>query len=334
MPEAGRTTATTRRMPRKSPPKTSERLGRMLLIVPYLVQHPGSELSEVAALYDVDTAQLRRDLDLLFMSGLPPYGPGDLIDVDVDEDDRIWITMADHFSRPLRLSRQEALAIRLRSTELLATPGLPEAPALASAVRKLREALGPETAGDERAIATAEAAGRPPEHLETLRDAARDHDRLAIEYFAGSTGSWSRRAIEPEEVFSAMGNWYVAAWDVDAEGERLFRADRIRSVGATGVRFEPRGLEGAGRPLFTPTGDEVPVRLSLRPEARWIAEYYVTVDPVEHDDGSLEVTLPTTRLDWVAGLLLRVGPSAEVRSPPEARAAVVDLARRTLDRYR
>jgi proteasome accessory factor C len=318
---------------RTSPPKTADRLGRMLVIVPYLVQHPGSSLHDVATLYDVKTEQLRRDLDLLFMSGLPPYGPGDLIDVEVDEDDHIWITMADHFSRPLRLSRQEALAIMLRSAELVATPDLPEAPALASAVAKLRDALGPDTAGTDEAIATAES-GRPAEHLDALRRAARDHARITIDYFAGSTGTWTTREVEPEEVFSAMGNWYVAAWDVGADDERLFRADRIRAVTTTGERFEPRGLEGAGRALYTPTGEEVPVRLLLGPGARWIAEYYVTDDPLERDDGSLEVTLPSARLGWVAGLLLRVGTDARILSPPEAVEAVAELARRTLARYR
>jgi proteasome accessory factor C len=305
----------------------------MLVIVPYLVRHPGSSIDEVATLFDVKPEQLRRDLDLLFMSGLPPYGPGDLIDVEVDEDDHVWITMADHFSRPLRLSRQEALAITIRSAELLATPGSPQAPALSSALRKLREALGPDTAGDDETIATAEA-GRPAEHLETLRRAAQQRERISIEYFAGSTGEWSTREIEPEEVFSAMGNWYVAAWDVLADEERLFRADRIRAATGTGVRFEPRGLEGAGRALFTPTGQEVPIRLLLRPEARWIAEYYVTADPVEREDGSLEVTLPTAKLGWAAALLLRVGSDAEVLSPHEATEAVADLAGRTLARYR
>jgi predicted DNA-binding transcriptional regulator YafY len=86
--------------------------------------------------------------------------------------------------------------------------------------------------------------------------------------------------------------------------------------------------------LFTPTGDEVRVRLRLRPGARWIAEYYITEDPVEHDDGSLEVTLPTARLGWVAALLLRVGPDADVIAPAEAAEAVSDLARRTLTLYR
>ena len=114
MPEPARHTA-----------KTSERLGRMLVIVPYLVQHPGSLLAEVARTFDVPVDQLRRDLDLLFMSGLPPYGPGDLIEVDVDEEERIWSSMAEHFSRPLRLTRNEALALYLSGTELLGIAGAP-----------------------------------------------------------------------------------------------------------------------------------------------------------------------------------------------------------------
>ncbi|MEX0651163.1 MAG: WYL domain-containing protein, partial [Actinomycetota bacterium] len=211
--------------------------------------------------------------------------------------------------------------------------GSPQAPALASAVHKLRDALGPDTVGDEQAIATAEF-GRPAEHLETMRRAAVARERITIEYFAGSTGAWSIRDIEPEEVFSAMGNWYVAAWDVDADDERLFRADRIRAATGAGVRFEPRGLEGAGRALYTPTGDEIRVRLSLQPGARWIAEYYMTEDPLERDDGALEVTLPAAELAWVARLMLRVGPDAQVHSPPEVNEAVTGLARDTLALYR
>jgi len=313
-------------------PKTSERLGRMLVVVPYLVQHQGAQLTEVARLFDVPVDQLRRDLNLLFMSGLPPYGPGDLIDVDVDEDGGIWITMADHFARPLRLTRAEALALYLRGTELLSAPGLSGAPALASALEKLRDTLGPETLGDPAAI-QGSAAGAPPEQLEALRTAAGEHEQLRIEYFAASTQVWSTRIVEPEEVFSSMGNWYVAAWDVDQDAERLFRADRVRKAELTGDRFHPRGLEGAGRELYSPSGKDLTVRLRLRPGARWIAEYYATTDRVELDDGSLEATLPAKQLEWVANLLLRVGPHAEILDPPQLAELVREQARRALENY-
>ena len=319
---------------RRAAARTSERLGRLLVIVPYLVQHPGTTLAETARVFGVEAQELRADLMLLFMSGLPPYEPGDLVEVDIEEDGRIYVSMADHFSRPLRLTRNEDLALYLRGTELLATPGLPEAPDLRTALEKLAAALGPETLGDiEGRIETAEADG-PSQLLQTLRGAARDHERLRIEYFAHSRGEWSTRRIDPEEVFSSLGNWYVAAWDADADGERLFRADRIRLAEPTGERFAPRGLAGAGRALYTPSEDDVPVPLVLGPEARWIAEYYATEDEVERDDGALEVTLPTARLGWVAGLLLRVGSAADVIDPPELADRVRELAASTEAAYR
>jgi proteasome accessory factor C len=304
----------------------------MLVIVPYLVQHPGSPLPDVAALFDVAEDQLRRDLDLLFMSGLPPYGPGDLIEVDVDEDDRIWISMAAHFARPLRLTRNEALALYLRGTELLGMPGLPQAPALGSAMDKLRTSLGPDTLGDAARIEMADP-GAPIEALEPVREAARDLVRVRVDYFAHSSGEWSSREIDPEVVFAALGHWYVAAWDVGADAERLFRVDRIRRVERTGDRFSARGLEGASRTLYTPTGDDVAVRLRLAPAARWIAEYYTISDERENGDGTLDVTLPVGALGWVAKLLLRVGPDATVLDPPELIGLVGDLARGTLGRY-
>jgi proteasome accessory factor C len=319
---------------RRAAPKTSERLGQMLVVVPYLVQHPGSKLPEVADLFGLDPAHLRGDLDLLFMSGLPPYGPGDLIDVDVDEDDRISIKMAEHFARPLRLTRSEARALYIRGTELVATPGMPEAPALAGALDRLRDSLGADALADTHTrIETAVSGARVPEHLDLLRTAAGRHERLEIEYFAASTGEWSHRRVDPEAIFSSLGNWYVAAWDADANAERLFRADRIRRADPTGERFKPRGLEGAGRPLYTSGQEDVPVRLRLQPAARWIAEYYATVDPVEHDDGSLEVTLPARQLGWVARLLLRVEPDVAIVTPLELVDAVRELARQTLLRY-
>ncbi len=300
----------------------------MLVIVPYLVQHPGTELREVARLFDVPKDQLRRDIDLLFLSGLPPYGPGDLIDVEVDEDERVWISMADHFARPLRLTRQEALAVYVRGHELMAAPGLPEAPALSSALEKLRTALG-----DEEGIETA-GAGLAPPHLATVREAVRERERLRIDYVAATTGARSTRDVEPEEVFSSLGNWYTAAWDVGADDERLFRVDRIVDARPTGVTFEKRGLAGAGRALYSPTPEDVPVRLRLGPGARWVAEYYVTTDVVERADGTVEVTLPARRLDRVARLLLQLGGEVIVLSPPDLSGAVRELARETLDAYR
>ncbi len=304
----------------------------MLAVVPYLIQHPGTTLEEASGLFAIPVAQLRRDLEQLFLAGLPPYGPGDLIDVDIDEEGGIWIAMADHFARPLRLTRQEALAVYVRATELAATPGIPVAPALTAALAKLRDALGPDALGEAAGIAGADPGTAPPS-LDAVRAASAAHDRLRIAYVAQSTGERTERVVEPEAVFASAGHWYAAVWDVEVDDERLLRIDRIASVETTGERFSPRGLQGAGRPLYTPSDRDVDVRVRLHPPARWVAEYYLARDVTERPDGSVEVTLPTATTRWMARLLLRLGPDVEVLEPASMRDEIVGQARATLARY-
>jgi proteasome accessory factor C len=317
---------------RRAPAKASERLRRLLVVVPYLVQHPRTAVAEASELFGLTEGELLDDLNLLFVSGLPPYGPGDLIDVDV-QDGRIWIGMADYFARPLRLNRSEALALYLRGTALAAEAGLPEAPALTSALAKLAEGLGPEALGGLPDRVGAASESRPVEALDDLRGAAERHERLRIEYYAASTAETTVREIDPEEIFFDIGNWYVVAWDHRSGAERLFRADRIRSVQATGDRFRPRGLEGRGRRLYTPAEHDVEVRLRLSREARWVAEYYETREVHEVGEGGLEIVLPAGRLEWVERLLLRLGADAQVIEPEELKVRVRDLAGRTRKRY-
>jgi proteasome accessory factor C len=241
--------------------------------------------------------------------------------------------MADYFARPLRLTRSEALAIYLRGTVLAGAPGLEEAPALSSALAKLADALGPETLGDLPERVDSAGDGRTPDTLAELRRAATERERLRIEYYAASGAETTEREIDPEEVFFAIGNWYVAAWDHRSNSERLFRADRIHAAAATGKRFEPRGLRGAGRPLYTAAEDDVRVTVRLGPEARWVAEYYETSREVELEDGRLEVELPAGRLEWLERLLLRLWPDAEVVDPHGLVERVRELAGRTRERY-
>jgi proteasome accessory factor C len=288
---------------------------------------------EATELFGLTEAELLEDLNLLFVSGLPPYGPGDLIDVDI-QDGRVWIGMADYFARPLRLTRSEALALFLRGTELTSAPGLEEASALASALEKLARALGPETLGGLAERVEAATPDTEASPLADLRAAVASRERVRIEYHAASTAETTSREIDPEEVFLAMGNWYVVAWDHRSDAERLFRIDRVRALERTGETFEPRGLEGAGRPLYTPSDRDVAVRLRLAPSARWVAEYYGSSDQTELEDGSLEVAMPASRTEWLERLLLRLGSDAEVLEPPDLRERVRALAGATLERYR
>jgi proteasome accessory factor C len=311
------------------PARTAERLRRLLALVPYVVRHPGTSLEELARVFGVNQGDLTNDLNLLFVTGLPPYGPGDLVDVQI-EGGRVWISMADHFSRPVRLTRGEALALYLGAAALLGSEG-PEAEALKGALKKLRDVLG--VAGlEDLHLEVEKAAGRRGP-LEGVREAAERQERIEIDYYSASRDEATTRRIDPEQVFSAIGNWYVVAWDERSDQERMFRVDRIRDVRITGETFQPRGLLGQGRPLYERSAEDVRVRLLLRPGARWVAEYYEVERVTERGD-RLEVVLPAKDLAWVAKLVLRLGGEAEVLDPPELRDMAREAADQALDLYR
>lgn len=338
MPDAP-TTSSGRAAPRRSraergPGTAATRLRRILAVVPYVIRHPGVRLRDLSALFDLQENDLAQDLNLLFLAGVPPYGPGDLIDVEIDEDGGVWIGMAEYFARPLRLTRAEAMALYLRGKALVGSAGVEESAAIGSALAKIEHELGPDTLG---ALAGRVAVGGTPRHeaaLEVLRAAIRHHRTVRIEYYGAGRDELSSREIDPEQLFTAIGNWYVVAWDHLSGEERTFRADRIRSVGEMGERFEPRGLTGAGRPLYSPSDSDVRVRLLLAPAARWVAEYYVTESTRERADGRIEVAFPVRDLEWVVKLVLRLGGEAEVLEPAELRDRVRDAAERTLLLYR
>jgi RNA polymerase sigma factor (sigma-70 family) len=81
-------------------------------------------MADVARTFGVSEEQLARDLELVYMCGLPGYFPGDLIEVDITASGRITVSNADPMSRPLRLSRDEALPLIVGLRMLADLPGL------------------------------------------------------------------------------------------------------------------------------------------------------------------------------------------------------------------
>ena len=132
-------------------PLAGSRLRRVLALVPWIGEHPGAALAEVAARFGVSEGELERDLELLPLCGLPPYTPDRLIEVEI-VDGQVWIRFAEYFDRPLRLSADEGLALLAAGRALLAVPGSDEHGALATALDKLASALGRARARRDRVL--------------------------------------------------------------------------------------------------------------------------------------------------------------------------------------
>ena len=121
-------------------PVAGTEIQRILAIVPWIVAHPGAAKLDVATRFGMTIEQLDDDLALVLMIGVPPYSPGDYLDVD-DDGEFVTIRLADQFSRPLRLTPAEGLALLAAGRTLLAVPGSDPAGPLATALTKLEGAL-------------------------------------------------------------------------------------------------------------------------------------------------------------------------------------------------
>ena len=79
------------------------RLQRLLVLVPWVMAHPEATVDEVCERFDMTRETLIADLELLYVTGVPPYGPGDLMEAWVDGD-KVHIGFADWFARAPRLT--------------------------------------------------------------------------------------------------------------------------------------------------------------------------------------------------------------------------------------
>jgi proteasome accessory factor C len=298
------------------------RLQRVLALVPWILAHPGVTIAELATRFEVGERELERDLELLPMCGLPPYTADRLIDVSVI-DGGVEIRLAEYFERPLRLTPAEGLALLAAGRALLAVPGSDEGGPLATALTKLDDALGaPSLAVDVGAS----------DQLERLQDAATADERVEIDYYSFARDEMTTRVIDPWRVFHAFGTWYVAGWCHRAQGERLFRVDRVRSVRATGEHFDPatRGDDELRDLVYHPSPDDPRVKLRLAPAAEWVVESHPHESATRRKDGSWDVVLAVSEPAWLERLLLGLGPDATVVAPPE----LVDLGARAAARLR
>jgi proteasome accessory factor C len=303
----------------------------VLAIVPYVLAHPGTTITELAERFRVDRREIERDLELLPMCGLPPYTADRLIDVWVMDDGSVEIRLAEYFERPLRLTPAEGVALVAAARALLAVPGADTAGPLASALTKLEEVMG----GSGRLQVDVGAAT----HLDVLRAAVDHREQLDLDYFSYSRDEMTTRRVDPERVFHALGAWYLAAYCHRAEDERLFRVDRIRAVRRTGEHFDPRPTAAVGRDeelgalVYHPGPDDERVTLRLAPEVAWVLDSLPLEDRRTERGGRERVVLPVSGEAFLERLLLRLGSSAEVVDPPSARDRRAAAAARILRRY-
>lgn len=311
---------------------SSQRVARMLSIVTY-VHHAGTvELDELAAHFDVTPAQLKKDLDTLWCSGLPGYGGGDLIEVE-RSGDLVEITNVEHMgiTQPLRLSAEEGIALLAGVEALASVPGIEDADTIAEVREILATALGEaadatrdlqlEVIEDATAVAT--------EIATTVRAAIDQQRRLAITYVSNSDET-TQREVDPLRIAASEGNSYLRAWCYRADGERAFRLDRISAAEILDVAAEDHPEISPAFSLTPAEGEEVTVEVTS--PAQWVLSEIGARD-LEFTDRGVCATVTVGNRAWFHSLLLSLGAAVINVEPAEHRTAVQGAAARALANY-
>jgi predicted DNA-binding transcriptional regulator YafY len=216
--------------------ETSARLLRLLSLLQARRDWTGAEL---ATRLDVTPRTIRNDVDRLRRLGYPVQArPG------VAGGYRLGAAGA---MPPLLLDDEEAVvvAIGLRTAASGSIAGIEETSVRALA--KLQQVLPSRLRHRVRAFQS-HTLPMPspdpqvdPEVLTAIASACRDHERLRFDDRT-HPGTASRRLVEPYRLVNDRRRWYLAAWDLDRDGWRTFRVDRIELRPPTGPRFTPRAV--------------------------------------------------------------------------------------------
>lgn len=293
-------------------------------MLPWVIATQPVSVTEVCERFGYTRRDLLADLDLVFVCGLPGYGPGDLM-VAYVEDEQVIVDTADYFGAAPRLNPAESIALLAAGMTMVATGQGSEA--LDSAVEKLSRTLLPEGEDllsvdiDPQAKLTGE-----------LGRAVASHLVCEIEYRALANDETTIRRIEPWLVFTSLGNWYVSAFCRRAGSERVFRVDRIRSLSVSSELFDPPPNLPEREVRYRPRpGDAIAV-IELSASAAWVNEYY-PVEIMSVDGGITTISFSASDPAVAARLLLRLGASARLIDGEAVAERLAQMRQSILARY-
>jgi proteasome accessory factor C len=318
--------------PRVAP--ASDRLQRLLALVPYVVSRKVVGLADTAAAFGISERELVDDLNMLWCVELrspDPYCPIDLS----YEGGEIVVSEAESFDRPLRLGVDEASALLVALRMLAELPSLGDSSALSRTIAKLEAAAG--SAAEVSAQVAVQLDDRGTRNAAAqVRDAIDRGRRLHLSYYVPGRDEATERDVDPMRLLVVEGRTYLEGWCLRAEAVRLFRLDRVLALA---VLDEPASVPAQAEPrdvdqgLFRPSADDVEVELELSAAGRWVAEYFPCERVTELGDGRLQVGLRTPDTRWVRRLALRLGEDGRVTSPADLAADIREDASAALAQY-
>ena len=301
--------------------KPIERTARLLDLIPYINAHQGIHIDELAEEFDVTADVIAKDLDLLFLCGLPSYTPLELIDLSY-EGGYVTIRDAQNLNKPRRLNKHEVSSLLLGLSELKSTLKEPkERERIDELSKKLRDLLNIQS---EQFISYRSV--DQSIYAEILA-AISSEKAIHIEYLSSSKDQKSERTISPIEVIQQSNREHVIAYCHVAKEQRVFDIAGIKKVSPSNELY-------MRKQRMASLIDQADASVAISYSGSGVS--FIEDNPelvVAHDSDAKTAIMKYWNTEWLIRSVMSYGGAVTVLEPKLVVNALQDRVAASLQRY-
>jgi len=297
----------------------AQRALRTMDLVPYILENPGISTIDLAAKFSVTQKQIEKDLQLIFLCGLPGYTPYELIDLTF-EDGIVSIIEPQVLTKPRNFSSNEMVAIKL-GLEILREINVNE-PNKLDKISTLLQKVHRET--DQDSVLLAKEISSSP-YYSVINTAISQRKQLSIEYQSVSKDQLSTRLIVPYNISMLNGNLYLSAYDMDRQSDRVFKLDLISKC-EIGERTELDLVKSTSIDQIVELMVDVKLTNFIERNTSIIVDQRLTAD-------GIKVTLKVNNLEWISRAVISYAPNITVISPIALSEMIEQRVKNLLNAY-
>ncbi len=205
----------------------AERALRLLDLVPFVVNNQGITISELASRFSVTREEIVKDLNLLFLCGLPGYTPLELIDLSL-EDDVVVIRDPQNLSLPRNFNYSESIVLRIALAALqeIILKSDPRYVTLSNLIRKLEDTYSAEIPSEAFHIEIE----KDKIALEIARQALDQGLDLNIKYLNRTKDEVTERRISPQRIRANENKIQLDGYCHLSNDSRTFNLNQILEI--------------------------------------------------------------------------------------------------------
>lgn len=289
-----------------------ERTKRSLDLIPYILEHQGISLEELARKFHVSTETLYEDLNMIFCCGLPGYTPLELIDMNLD-DDYVSVSNPQVLDSPRKLSKQELLRLHL---------GLQFCERFAPESTKIRITKLQEQ------ISSLLKLSAPIELIETVDEnklkiivqALQYGKTLVFTYASASSDSLKKREVFPLGISESLNHVYLEAIPINESIKKMFRFDRMNQI-ALGENFD----KSEKVTQVKSSTNEYQLFIDVKAKS-FLAENSAIILESHASTNGFEVLIRGVSENWLISEIFAYGGEVRVTKPKELALKVARIA--------